>query len=57
MKKCRLRTRTEPNVGGFELIQNTSQALENEIDDCSDSEDESYAEGVINLLDFVSELQ
>lgn len=48
---------TEPNVGGFELIQNISQAPENEIDDCSDSEDETYAEGVVNLLDFVSELQ
>jgi hypothetical protein len=51
---------TEPNVGiggGFEHIQITSQAPENEIDDSSDLEDETYAEGVVNLLDFVSELQ
>lgn len=48
---------TEPNVGSFEHIQITSQAPENEIDDSSDSEDETYTEGVVNLLDFVSELQ
>jgi len=29
----------------------------NEIDDSSDSEDENYAEGVVNMLDFVSDLQ
>ena len=59
---------TEPNVaidGNFELIQSTtepglqstSQAPENEINDSSDSEDEAYAEGVVNMLDFVSDLQ
>jgi hypothetical protein len=53
---------TEPNVGiggGFEHIQITSesQAPENEIDDSSDSEDETYTDGVVNLLDFVSDLQ
>lgn len=50
---------TEPNVGigGFEHIQSTSQVPGNEIDDNSDSEDETYVEGVVNLLDFVSELQ
>jgi hypothetical protein len=59
---------TELNVGkggNFEHIQSTSgqelqltsQAPENEIDDSSDSEDETYAEGVVNILDFVSELQ
>jgi hypothetical protein len=51
---------TEPNVGiggSFEHIQKTSQAPENEFDDSSDSEDETYTEGVVNLLDFVSELQ
>ncbi|KAF8159743.1 hypothetical protein B0H34DRAFT_674051 [Crassisporium funariophilum] len=29
----------------------------NEIDDTSDLEDEDYTEGVVNMLDFVSELQ
>jgi len=29
----------------------------NEIDDSSDSEGENYAEGVVNMLDFVSNLQ
>jgi len=59
---------TEPNVaidGNFELIQSTaepelqstSQAPENEINDSSDLEDEAYAEGVVNMLDFVSDLQ
>ena len=56
---------TEPNVGIVEHIQSTaepglqltSQAPENEIDNSSDSEDEIYAEGVVNMLDFVSELQ
>jgi hypothetical protein len=50
----------EPNVaihGDFEQIQLISQAPKNEIDDSSDSEDETYAEGVVNMLDFVSELQ
>jgi hypothetical protein len=48
---------TEPKVGSFEHNQLTSPAPENEIDDSSDSEDETYAEGVVNILDFVSELQ
>ena len=51
---------TEPNVGidgNFKHIQIMSQAPENEIDDSSDSEDEAYTDGVVNLLDFVSELQ
>lgn len=63
---------TERNVGiggSFEDIQSEStsgqgphltsqaQASENEIDDSSDSEDEAYAEGVVNMLDFVSDLQ
>ena len=51
---------TEPNVGiggNFEHIQITSQAPENEIDDSSDSEDETYTEGVVNMSDFVLELQ
>jgi hypothetical protein len=59
---------TERNIGiggSSELIHSTSeqelpctsQALENEIDDGSDSEDETYTEGVVNMLDFVSELQ
>ena len=32
-------------------------AAENEMDDSTDSEDENYKEGIINMLDFVSELQ
>ena len=51
---------TEPNLwidGNFKHIHITSQAPENEVDDSSDSEDEAYTEGVVNLLDFVSELQ
>jgi hypothetical protein len=32
-------------------------ATENEMDDGTDSEDENYKEGIINMLDFVSELQ
>jgi hypothetical protein len=32
-------------------------AAENEMDNDSDSEDENYKEGMINMLDFVSELQ
>ena len=30
---------------------------ENDTDDGSDSEDESFTEGVVNMLDFVSDLQ
>ena len=30
---------------------------ENDTDDGSDSEDENFREGVVNMLDFVSELQ
>ena len=51
---------TKPNLGidgNFEHIHITSQAPENEVDNSSDSEDEAYTEGVVNLLDFVSELQ
>ena len=53
---------SQPNASvgisrGFEHTQITSQAPKNENDDSSDSEDETYAEGVVNLLDFVSELQ
>ena len=32
-------------------------ATEYDIDDNTDSEDENYTEGMVNMLDFVSELQ
>ena len=32
-------------------------AAEYDIDDNTDSEDENYTEGMVNMLDFVSELQ
>ena len=44
----------ETTVGRSSLPLHTG---ENDIDNSTDSEDENYTEGMVNMLDFVSELQ
>ena len=47
------------SVHGLSVGQNSLPlvAAEYDIDDDTDSEDENYTEGMVNMLDFVSELQ
>lgn len=61
-------TTTDPNIAksrSHENLHSNSEtrnslpfvAGEKDIDDSTDSEDENYTEGMVNMLDFVSELQ